>query len=84
MSPASPHFLNQAPPRAQQLGLPDFLLAPHLGHAALMAVEAGMATGGALGSDRADLDTAWYYDHMKYMVHIESFAPAIAANGNIK
>ena len=31
-SPSSPHFLNQAPPRAQQLGLPDCLTVPHLGH----------------------------------------------------
>ena len=32
MSPASPHFLNQAPSREQQLDLPDFLIVPHLGH----------------------------------------------------
>ena len=30
--PAFPQLLNQAPPRAQQLRLPDFLLAPHLTH----------------------------------------------------
>ena len=30
-SPGSPQFSNQAPPREQQLGLPD-LAAPHLAH----------------------------------------------------
>ena len=29
----NPHLLNQDAPRAQQLGLPDFLAMPHLGHA---------------------------------------------------
>ena len=29
---AAPHFLYQAPPGAQQLVLPDFSNAPHLGH----------------------------------------------------
>ena len=33
--PALPHFLYQAPPGAQQLRLPDFLLVPHFGHAEL-------------------------------------------------
>ena len=32
VSPTSPQFLNQAPPRAQQLPLPDFLVATHLMH----------------------------------------------------
>ena len=27
-----PHLLNQAPPGAQQLSLPDFLVVPHLEH----------------------------------------------------
>ena len=31
-SPFSPQFLNQEPPRAQQLSLPDFLMVPHLKH----------------------------------------------------
>ena len=31
-SPASPHFWNQAPPRPQQLSLPDFFVVPHLEH----------------------------------------------------
>ena len=30
--PPFPHILNQAPPGAQQLTLPDFLKVPHLGH----------------------------------------------------
>ena len=30
--PLAPQFLNQAPPGAQQLCLPDFLMVPHLGH----------------------------------------------------
>ena len=29
-SPGSPQFLNHAPPVAQQLRLPDFLMVPHL------------------------------------------------------
>ena len=33
LSPGFPHFSNQAPPRTQQLSLPDFGLTPHLGHA---------------------------------------------------
>ena len=36
-SPASPQFLNQAPPRAQQLRLPTLLVA-HLTHALLLTV----------------------------------------------
>ena len=32
VSPSSPHFWNQEPPRAQQLPLPDFLFTPHFGH----------------------------------------------------
>ena len=28
----APQFLNQAPPGAQQLSLPDFLMVPHLEH----------------------------------------------------
>ena len=39
-SPASPHLLNQAPPRAQQLSLPLFLVMPHAGHAATAGVVA--------------------------------------------
>ena len=31
-SPSSPQLLYQAPPGAQQLRLPDFLLTAHLGH----------------------------------------------------
>ena len=30
--PLVPQFSNQAPPGAQQLGLPDFLMTAHLGH----------------------------------------------------
>ena len=36
VSPASPQFLNQAPPRAQQLRLPNFLVMPHLWHLLLL------------------------------------------------
>ena len=35
---APPHFLNQAPPGAQQLYLPDFLNVPHFGHAIVSAI----------------------------------------------
>ena len=47
MSPASPpHFWNQAPPRAQQLLLPDFLTMPHLAHDGLAVTSVGMASEG--------------------------------------
>ena len=36
--PALPQFLNQEPPRPQQLVLPDFLIVPHLGHTELAMV----------------------------------------------
>ena len=36
--PALPQFLNQEPPRPQQLLLPDFLMAPHVWHTGLAAV----------------------------------------------
>ena len=36
LSPTSPHFLNQAPSRAQQLCLLDFLMVPHLAHLVLL------------------------------------------------
>ena len=35
---AAPQFLNQAPPAAQQLRLPDFLMLPHLEHTGLIVV----------------------------------------------
>ena len=44
-SPGLPHFLNQAPPRAQQLDLPDLRL-PHLEHA-LEVVAIAVVVGGA-------------------------------------
>ena len=37
-SPGSPHFLNQAPPRVQQLGLPVLVLMAHLGHTVRLGV----------------------------------------------
>jgi len=36
--PSSPHFLNQAPPEAQQLRWPDVFTMPHLGHVGLVVV----------------------------------------------
>ena len=36
--PAPPHFLNQAPPGAQQLTLPDFSNVPHFGHVIVVDV----------------------------------------------
>ena len=38
LSWAPPHFLNQAPPGAQQLTLPDFANVPHLGHVIVLAI----------------------------------------------
>ena len=43
-SPSSPHFLNQAPPRVQQLSWPDFVLVPHLGHTGTGLVDVVMGT----------------------------------------
>ena len=42
--PLVPQFLNQAPPGAQQLSLPDLWMTAHLGHtgAILVAVPAGV------------------------------------------
>ena len=42
-SPVFPHLLNQAPPRAQQLRLPEFLTVPHLVHMGLTVVVVGVA-----------------------------------------
>ena len=38
--PMVPHFSNQAPPGAQQLSLPDFLMAAQLGHTGAILVAA--------------------------------------------
>ena len=62
VSPTSPHLLNQEPPRAQQLSLPDFLAVPHLGHAELTATGAGVAGGGVVVPGRTDFEhraTMW-------------------------
>ena len=57
-----PQFLNQAPPGAQQLTLPDFANMPHLGHAMVfitVAVMAGVMADVAIGvltiSSRSDI-----------------------------
>ena len=60
MSPPSPQFLNQAPPRAQQLRLPDFLRVPHLGHTEKASADFNVTSGGPLVPDRADL---WEHVH---------------------
>ena len=39
-SPSSPQFLNQEPPRAQQLSFPDFLFLPHCRHLLLLLLNA--------------------------------------------
>ena len=42
--PSPPQFLNQAPPGAQQLSLPDFRNAPHVGHVIVFEViDGGLA-----------------------------------------
>ena len=40
--------LYQAPPGAQQLGLPDFRLRPHLGHLVSATVAGGVTGGGVV------------------------------------
>ena len=47
LSPTFPQFLNQAPPRAQQLCLPDLFLKPHFEHLAVAIADVGM-TGGCV------------------------------------
>ena len=50
--PAPPQFLNQAPPGAQQLTLPDFSNVPHFGHVivlAFAAVMVGVLTDAVIG-----------------------------------
>ena len=44
-SPISPHFLNQEPPRPQQLSLPDFFMVVHLGHRGPIVVTLLVDTG---------------------------------------
>ena len=46
--PPPPQFLNQAPPGAQQLALPDFSNVPHFGHtniSVIVKANAGVLTG---------------------------------------
>ena len=38
--PVLPQFLNQEPPKPQQLVLPDFLMVPHFGHTKLVVIMA--------------------------------------------
>ena len=38
MLPTPPHFINQAPPGAQQLTRPDFPNVPHFGHVLVFVV----------------------------------------------
>ena len=64
---APAQFLNQAPPGAQQLLLPDFSNVPHLGHGSVLAIAevmmAGVLTDLAIGvlpiSCRSGFDTYW-------------------------
>ena len=37
-SPLPPHLLNQEPPEAQQLRLPDFVKVPHLEHVTVVDI----------------------------------------------
>ena len=57
VSPTSPHCLNQAPPRAQQLNLPDFLVVPHLGQTSSIIVGIGFAIRGVLMPGRTNFRT---------------------------
>ena len=69
--PRPPQFLNQAPPGAQQLTLPDFRNVPHLGHVIVLAiveVAYGVLTDMAIGvlamSSRSGIDPRgayWYW-----------------------
>ena len=47
-SPGFPHFSNQAPPREQQLSLPDPCLTPHLGHLFFFLTDRVVAVGASI------------------------------------
>ena len=60
--PRPPQFLNQAPPGAQQLTLPDFRNVPHIGHVierSMVEVITGVLTAVLIGvlamSSRSDI-----------------------------
>ena len=40
-SPEFPQFLNQTPPKAQQLSMPDFFMVPHFAHTGLGVIVLG-------------------------------------------
>ena len=52
-SPASPQCLNQAPPRVQQLRLPDFVAIPHFRHSGLAVADVDTINGGVVAAARA-------------------------------
>ena len=47
-SPGFPHLLNQVPPRAQQLRLPEFLMVLHLVHTGLTVTMVSVAAVGVV------------------------------------
>ena len=86
VSPTSPQFLNQAPPRAQQLRLPNFLTVPHLGQAELTIVEVDLESGRILLPDRTGFEHGLMIqrrDHKSNTSWISQSPYAIAAHGTI-
>ena len=80
-SPASPQFMNQAPPRAQQLRLPDFLVIPHLRHTVLTIADADIASRGFLVPDRTNFGYGLLVQERNRYIHcIVNVQPAIAAH----
>ena len=52
--PTSPQFLNQAPPGAQQLALPDFLNVPHFRHVIVLTVVRVLTMSSRSGIGRSE------------------------------
>ena len=61
LSPTSPQFLNQSPPRAQQLRVPDFFTMPHLEHTGLSIFGVIVSVEGAGISGRTCILVFWYF-----------------------
>ena len=67
--PVPPQFLNQEPPRAQQLALPDFWMMPHFGHKVMTGVVAAVCIimGGMVKRTNR---TRWHQSHYLVWVRI--------------
>ena len=72
--PASPQFLNQEPPRAQQLSLPDFLVVPHFAHVPLLfTAERLVVAGASVGQRGCQYNTKENCQYFSAIVCMDSF-----------